>query len=314
MSRFMTASETLVQLTKWGVPFKEYPGWRTRTRPGAHSDARGGMVHHTGSMSQSDDYNNFLFVRGRPESGIPGPLCNVATDTDGDLILGSVGRANHAGKGSSSTLARVTADTAPLNGELRPGPDAIDGNAHYYGNEVKYDGARRMTPAQRRTALLYAASVCDFHDWGAGSWIGHREHTGRKNDPGKEPMDDFRTDLHKLLTTGGASGADPGEPARDVTITIACIARVANQGLGVSGECLTDTYQVMNIAVWFYPKMAETTRPAYWRAVATGNWAEAKRLLNYAVRIIQAEAGIRQDGVFGPSTALFLSKRGYVVR
>ncbi|WP_432949049.1 peptidoglycan recognition protein family protein [Kribbella sp. CA-253562] len=190
-------------MRKWGVKFREYPGWRTRGRPGGFGDVRGVMVHHTGSNSQSNDYLNFLFVRGRPEDGIPGPLCHVATDSDGDLHLGAIGRANHAGRGSSTTLSRVTAQNyAGYTSELRPGVDNVDGNAHYYGNEVRYDGARPMTAAQYRTALLHAAAICDFYGWSALSVIGHREHSRRKVDPGRNPMNKFRTDLAAVLRAG----------------------------------------------------------------------------------------------------------------
>ncbi|GAB3818921.1 N-acetylmuramoyl-L-alanine amidase [Kribbella italica] len=199
----MTADQTVAALRKWGVKFREYPGWRTRGRPGAFGDVRGVMVHHTGSNSQSDDYLNFLFVRGRAEEGIPGPLCNVSTDMDGDLHVGAVGRANHAGRGSQTTLSRVTAQNyAGYASELRPGADNVDGNAHYYGNEVRYDGARAMTAAAYRTALLHAAAVCDFHGWNALAVIGHREHTRRKTDPGRNPMNKFRTDLAAVLRAG----------------------------------------------------------------------------------------------------------------
>lgn len=209
--RFMNAAETVTQLRKWGVPAKYYPGYATRTRPGAHSDARGILVHHTGSQSQSDDYLGFLFVRGRAEEGIPGPLCNVATDTDGDLWVGAVGRANHAGKGSGTTLTKVSDGDAPLAGEISPGADTIDGNAHYYGNEVRYDGARPMTAAQRRTSLLWAAAVCDWHGWDAGHVAGHREHTRRKNDPGNNPMDQYRRDLQAVLNAGPPGTKPPLE-------------------------------------------------------------------------------------------------------
>jgi hypothetical protein len=199
----MTADQTVAALRKWGVKFREYPGWRTRGRPGAFGDVRGVIVHHTGSNSQSDDYLNFLFVRGRAEEGIPGPLCNVSTDMDGDLHLGAAGRANHAGRGSQTTLSRVSAQNyAGYTSELRPGADNVDGNAHYYGNEVRYDGARAMTAAAYRTALLHAAAICDFYGWNALAVIGHREHTRRKTDPGRNPMTKFRTDLAAVLRAG----------------------------------------------------------------------------------------------------------------
>lgn len=203
MARAMTADQLVAALRKWKVRYREYPGWRTRGRPGGITDANGVMVHHTGSNSQSNDYLNFLFVRGRPEDGIPGPLCNVATDMDGDLHLGAVGRANHAGSGSQATLNRVRAENYQGYAvELQPGSDGVNGNQHYYGNEIRYDGARSMTAAAYRTALLHAAAICDFHGWSALSVIAHREHTRRKSDPGRCPMNKFRTDLAAVLRAG----------------------------------------------------------------------------------------------------------------
>lgn len=203
MARPMTADQTLAALRKWEVKVREYPGWRTRGRPGGIKDARGIVIHHTGSSSQTDDYLNFLFVRGRPEEGIPGPLCNVSTDMDGDLHLGAVGRANHAGAGSLTTLNHVSAeDYNGYSAELRPGPDNIDGNDYYYGNEIRYTGANPMSAAAYRTALLHAAAICDFYGWSALSVIGHKEHTRRKDDPGRCPMNKFRTDLAAVLKAG----------------------------------------------------------------------------------------------------------------
>jgi hypothetical protein len=168
------------------------------------------VIHHTGSDIQSDDYLNFLFVRGRPEDGIPGPLCHGATDMDGDYHLGATGGANHAGRGSSTTLQRViNEDPRGMLAEIEPGPDNSDGNVSYYGNEVRYDGNPGMRAAQYHTALLVSASRCDFHKWGPESVIGHREHTRRKDDPGLCPMDKYRRDLEAVLKAGPKPGKPP---------------------------------------------------------------------------------------------------------
>jgi hypothetical protein len=213
MSKPMTAAETRAAMKKWGVPYKEYPGWTTRTRPGGFAPV-GIIIHHTGSdAGQSDDYLNFLFVRGRPEDGIPGPLCNVATDMDGDLHLGAIGRANHAGSGSSTVLNHVKAED--YNGytvELRPGADDVNGNGYYYGNELRYDGGQPPTAKMYATAVRWAAAVCDFHGWTALSVISHREHTRRKRDPGNCPMNKFRTDLAAVLKAGPNPNPVAGEP------------------------------------------------------------------------------------------------------
>lgn len=217
MARPMTADQTLAAMKKWHVPYKEYSGWRTRTRPGDHSDMRGIVIHHTGSdAGQTDDYLRFLFITGRPADGIPGPLCNVATDMDGDLWLGANGRANHAGRGSGAVLAKITAESyAGFTSELHPGADDTDGNAHLYGNEVRYDGGQPMTAKQYDAAVRWAAAICDFHKWSALSIIGHREWTSRKNDPGNCPMNKFRAAVDARLKAGpGATsgGSTPSKP------------------------------------------------------------------------------------------------------
>lgn len=217
MAKAMTPDQTIAALKKWKVKYREYPGWRTRTRPGGITDAAGIIEHHTGGSGQSMDYVKFLFVTGRPEDGIPGPLCNVATAADGTLHLGAIGRANHAGSGSQATLSHVEAeDYAGYGAELRPGPDGVNGNAVYYGNEIMYTGAAAPTDAAYRTALLHAAAVCDHYGWTALSVIAHREHTTRKGDPGKVPMNKFRTDLAAVLRIGPNviwSGKTPKAPA-----------------------------------------------------------------------------------------------------
>lgn len=210
MARPMTADQTLDWLEKWGVRVLQYPGWRTRGRPWAFVDVHGEVIHHTGSDIQTDGYLNFLFVRGRPEDGIPGPLCHVATDMDGDLHLGAIGGANHAGRGSGTTLQRVVnEDPRNMQDEIAPGPDTIDGNLNYYGNEVRYDGNPGMREAQYHTALRVSAARCDFHKWGPESVIGHREHTRRKDDPGHCPMDKYRRDLEAVLRAGPKPGKPP---------------------------------------------------------------------------------------------------------
>lgn len=215
MAVAMTAAQTRAALRKWGVPFKEYSGWASRGRPGAHGPMNGIIIHHTGSDSQSDDYLKFLFVTGRPAEGIPGPLCNVSTDMDGDLWLGAVGRANHAGRGSSATLSKVINENYEgYSSEITAGSDNTDGNAHFYGNEVRYDGGQPMTTKQYATAVRWAAAICDFHGWSALSVIGHREWSRRKPDPGKCPMNKFRSDVAALLKAG-PGGNTPKPPVQE---------------------------------------------------------------------------------------------------
>jgi len=203
----MSAPLTLAQIEaayrKWHVIYRVYAGAATRGRPGGITNAVGELEHHTGGGSASASYLYFLFVTGRPDEGIPGPLCNAATDMGGTVHVGAVGRANHAGSGSAATRDKVTAENYPgYRSEISAGPDAINGNAIYYGNECIYSGTRPPTAAQYRGAVLAAAARADAHGWTALSFIGHREHTRRKNDPYGVTMYQFRTDVAAVLKAG----------------------------------------------------------------------------------------------------------------
>jgi hypothetical protein len=218
----MTAAETIAAMKKWGVQYREFSGWATRKRPGDFTDVRGIIIHHTGSDAQSDAYLKWIFTEGRPAEGIPAPLCNVSTDMDGDLWIGAIGRANHAGRGSGAVLAKVTAESYPgYASELKPGEDNTDGNAHFYGNEVRYDGGQPMTAQQYASAVRWAAAVCDHHRWSALSVIGHREWSSRKPDPGNCAMNKFRAAVAALLKAGPpqkpAPAPTPVSPEDDMT-------------------------------------------------------------------------------------------------
>lgn len=202
----MATALTLAQLTaaydKWLVPYAVYPGAGTRGRPGGITP-HGITEHHTGGGSASSSYLYFLFVTGRPDEGIPGPLCSEATDSGGKVWIGAVGRANHAGMGSSVTRDHVISeDYNGYSAELRPGPDNINGNPLYYGNEWIYSGTKPPTAAQFRGAALAAAARCDAHGWSALSVFAHREHTRRKNDPFGVLMYTFRATVAAILKAG----------------------------------------------------------------------------------------------------------------
>lgn len=216
MARPLTADQQIAAFKKWDVKYKEYPGWRTRTRPGGLTDVIGIGNHHTGGGSASESYLKFLFVTGRPEDGIPGPLCNVATDTIGVVHLGAIGRANHFGSGSASTAAVVESeDYRGFSAEIKPGPDGVNGNPIFYGNEWIYSGTKPPSAAQYAAAVRYNAAICDAHGWTALSCIAHREWTRRKQDPFGVPMDRFRIDVAALLKAGPPKPVTPTPPPEE---------------------------------------------------------------------------------------------------
>lgn len=230
MARPMTLAEIVAAYTKWHVPHEVYPGAGTRGRPGGITDATGILEHHTGGGSASSSYLYFLFVEGRPGEGIPGPLCNEATDSGGKVWIGAVGRANHAGMDSGVALAHLrNEDYAGYTAEISPGPDTANGNPLLYGNEWIYSGTKPPTAVQYRAGVLAAAARCNHHGWTALSVGAHREATRRKNDPYGVLLYRFRSDVRIVLKAGPAACVnyvatgkfvtEPVKPPTDTTQT-----------------------------------------------------------------------------------------------
>lgn len=220
MAAPMTAAQWRAQAKKWAVDWNEYSGWTTNYRPGSFAPV-GIVIHHTGSDSgqNSPSYDKFLFDTGRPAEGIPGPLCQAAGEMDGDIIQGAIGRANHAGMGSSRTLAAIKADNASLTGTIRPGADDTNGNGWLYGIEVKFDGGQPMTAKQYDSAVRWCAAICDFYGWTAGSIVGHKEWSSRKPDPGSTDMAKFRRDVNARLKAGPGVPVQPSVSTGGIMLT-----------------------------------------------------------------------------------------------
>lgn len=170
-------------------------------RPGAFTPD-GITVHHTGDKGRGDS-GLALLTYGR-DLGKPtqllGPLCNGSPREDGTMALISLGRANHAGEGSSKVLARVRRDLPPLGTAAELGlVDDITGNGFFYGLEVDNDGAgQTYPPEQYDTVVRACAALCRHHGWTANRVIGHKEWTRRKVD-WSLPMGPLRQNVaHRL--------------------------------------------------------------------------------------------------------------------
>lgn len=219
MSKPMTSTQFVNQLKKWNIKYKPFTsGWANHNRGdrgNGFSDVNGIIQHHTASESQT--IQKYLSTG---SSGLPGPLCQVATDKKGVLWLIGWGRANHAGKGDSVVLSKVIAEE--YTGTLKPrsvsqGGQNYDGNGRFYGNEAMYSGVSSgMTSAQYNTCVLFAAAICDFHNWTAKSFIGHGEWSSTKWDPGnmnkRMNMPSFRDDVEEALELGPGNWPKKPEP------------------------------------------------------------------------------------------------------
>jgi hypothetical protein len=115
------------------------------------------------------------------------------------IYMVGYGRCNHAGVGDSSVLNAVINETVPMDRELRPTKNDVDGNSKFYGFEVMYSGSHSMSNPQYAAVIRASAIICKLHGWSARSIIGHREWTNTKPDPGYCPMDKFRRDVQAIL-------------------------------------------------------------------------------------------------------------------
>lgn len=201
MSKPMNTAQRVAQAKKWGYKLNVIGNPDAHHRPGAWGDVKGSVIHHFGSVT-SDAADRRVIQYGH--STLPGPLSQTFLGDDNEVDLISTGRCNHAGKGSSRTLALVKSEG--YSGVITPGPDDTDGNAWFYGDEVGYSGTEWMGDERYKVLLLEQASICDFHGWSAKSVIAHYEWTRRKWDPGfrgaRYDMAKVRRDIQILLDRG----------------------------------------------------------------------------------------------------------------
>jgi len=197
----LSAAAFRAALRAEGVTVSEHGTWSTHNRNsvGAWGPAQGVMLHHTAGTNSVE-----LCRTGR--SDLPGPLCVAVIAKDGTVHLVGYGRTNHAGSGSQAVYDAVRTGTALPS---KPGADAVDGNAHFYGFEIENLGNGRdpYPEAQLAAVEKVAAAVCRAHGWGASRVIAHKEWTTRKIDPSFS-MASMRTRIAKRLgnpTTGSPS-------------------------------------------------------------------------------------------------------------
>lgn len=205
MATPMTAVEWISALRKDGVSFSLDAGWtkHNRNHKGPWGPVNGVMIHHTAGANSLE-----LIRKGTPD--LPGPLAHAHLHKGGHVTLVSHGRTNHAGVGSQAVYDRVVADL-PVRG--KPGPDVVDGNAHFYGIEIENLGnGKDPYPWQQYDAAVgWASAICRHHGWTADSVIGHKEWTRRKIDPSFD-MDRFREDVRHRLSGDVAPSPQNPEP------------------------------------------------------------------------------------------------------
>lgn len=184
-----------------GLSVLEHPGWKSRGRDGMRP--RVVIAHHTAThWSTSDGVVTSLLVRGRTD--LPGPLCHLGLNRQGQFIVIAAGKANHAGAGQW-----MDADESI---------EAIGIEGYNYGNSVPFPTREPWPKVQidayeRGVAALLSHLGRDYRHLCA-----HREWAtpaGRKPDPSGIDMNEMRFRVAQLMNKedtvilrSGVSGND----------------------------------------------------------------------------------------------------------
>lgn len=140
------AAEINARLRAAGIVVHEWAGWQSRGN-GQTSAYEGCIVHHTAT---GFGFAPAILVNGR--SDLPGPLCNYAGNADGSVTVIAAHPANHAGASGGRSMG--------------PLPVTSTFNRRVMGLEIVYPGTQPMTPAQYRTATIWARIVVDVLGYG----------------------------------------------------------------------------------------------------------------------------------------------------
>ncbi|WP_327415376.1 N-acetylmuramoyl-L-alanine amidase [Streptomyces sp. NBC_01233] len=212
------ADQLLRALRGEGLHVVEVGAWRSRNRNhmGPWGAVHGVMIHHT--VTRGTAHTVAMCRDGY--SGLPGPLCHGVIAKDGTVHLVGHGRANHAGLGDPDVLRAVIAETRlPKDDEA-----TVDGNRAFYGFECENygDGEDPWPDVQLDAIERVSAALCRFHDWGAGSVLGHLEWQPGKPDPKGFGMDWMRERVAGRLGTAVPGPLPvPQRPRVDLSLLVA---------------------------------------------------------------------------------------------
>ena len=137
-----------------GLNVEALDGWQMRAASSYTYEPAGIMLHHTASNRNSGNMPcRNLVINGRKD--LKGPLSQFLVGRNGDILLISGKRCNHAGRGMASRIEQLLADVEP--------PDYGQGLYDAPKPGAYRNGTRSRRPRgalQRRTIRSHRYSVC----------------------------------------------------------------------------------------------------------------------------------------------------------
>jgi len=183
-------------LRDWGLKTVLVPGHITRGD--SDFNPRGVVCHHDagGNPPGVHDRVPSVIINGRPD--LAGPLAQFWLETDGDVHVVALGRANHAGAGSWRGLSQ---------------------NSQVWGIEANNTGFAPWPDEQLEAWYKLCAALCDFSDFEPAMVCGHKEWApGRKPDPHTLNMDTFRNNVRNATKGDDELSAEEAKMIKDAIV------------------------------------------------------------------------------------------------
>lgn len=183
---------------KYGLNVRFEDGWKRRGASGGAQmkDVCGVLWHHDVAPRKGTYPLRGMLRDGR--AGLSGPLCHIGFDRDGTVWVVGAGKANHAGKGKVSGVARD------------------GGNTRLIGIEMTSAGTKPWdwTPEQLAAMPLLGAALSDIYGLSSSQHWAHYEYSSTgKIDPAGLPggISGLRSRIASVRFGGGT--ARPNTPA-----------------------------------------------------------------------------------------------------
>lgn len=228
-----------------GYPVIEQSGWKSRGH-GAMSAVRSVICHHDAG-GQADNQFNWVVQNGR--TGLPGPLSHFTIRRDAVIHVVAAGLSYHAGENINNSLY---------------------GNPYSIGIEAANRGTGQAWPAAQLDAYKkLCAELCKEFNLPSSRVMGHKEIApSRKIDPYGINMNDFRSDVSRIMS-GGGSPAPIGTTTNEDSVMLCpagtnehiCVPNTAAQNPWLFVGCEDDV--VVHAAVYVGPTKGGTLEGNY---------------------------------------------------
>ena len=241
------------------------------------------IIHHTVSRKGSGNMpSERVVVKGR--SDLRGPLAQFLLGRDGEVLLVSQNRCNHAGAGRKSRLRNCQNDLMPPDfGQgaynSRKRDDFNAGNGHFWGIEIENNGTGEDYPRVQIKALIkLLGGLCEWQGWDPRTRIiHHREWTKRKPDMS------FKGPIREMVETFMDTNVIDISP-KDLVVTSPKIGRPRLKK-GDSGKAVK--------------KLQRALRATGHKLKVDGEFGSVTK---DKVKAFQKQRGLKVDGIVGKRT------------